>query len=456
MAELDKDLFNEAYNHSYSEEKNYVAPTDPLVKEKLEWFQDQKLGFMMHWGPYSQWGFIESWALPDEDTSWVKINYEPFASREEFKKAYVDLNKTFNPVWFNPSEWADIASENGFKYLLFTTKHHDGFCMWDTQYTDYKITDPSCPFHTNKNADVVKNLFNSFRDKGLGIAAYFSKADWHCPYYWAPGMRDSAWTNRNPTYDTQEYPWLWERFVQFTKNQILELMTKYGKIDSLWLDAGQVRPDNDYVKQDIRLSEIVAEARKYQPGLLVADRTVGGENENYVTPEQTVPAKPLGIPWESCVTLGGSFAFGYDDVPRSPKALVRLLVDIVAKGGNLALNIAPRPDGKLPTRHVQSLKGFGKWLNKNGDAIYNTRVCVPYRTGKYAYTQNLKTNTYYAIYLAEENDKPTSFEIPFNKHVSEILFNGSSVKFTHSDNLIKFTVPEGYPEEEAYVFTMKS
>ncbi|MBQ6052446.1 MAG: alpha-L-fucosidase [Clostridia bacterium] len=454
MAE-DLDMFNEDYNHSYSEAKNYVEPTDPLVKEKLEWFQDQKLGFMMHWGPYSEWGFIESWALPDEDTSWVKFDYGPFASREEFKKAYVDLNKTFNPVWFEPDKWAQIAERNCFKYLLFTTKHHDGFCMWDTAYSDYKITAPDCPFHTNKNADVCKNLFEAFRNHGMGIAAYFSKADWHTPYYWAPGMEHSAWTSRNPTYDTEKYPWLWEQFVQFTENQILELMTKYGKIDSLWLDAGQVRPDNPRCKQDIRLSEIVAKARKYQPGLLVADRTVGGENENYVTPEQTVPAKPLGIPWESCVTLGGSFAFNYDDEYRSPRALVRLLADIVAKGGNLALNIAPRPDGKLPTKGVKALDGLGTWLRKNGDAIFNTRVCVPYRTGKYAYTQNLKTSTYYAIYLADENEKPEEFEIPFNKRVARITFNGEDVPFKHENNRISFTVSPNYPEEEAYVFTMK-
>ncbi|MBO4391710.1 MAG: alpha-L-fucosidase, partial [Clostridia bacterium] len=127
----------------------------------------------------------------------------------------------------------------------------------------------------------------------------------------------------------------------------------------------------------------------------------------------------------------------------------------VAKGGNLALNIAPRPDGKLPTKGVKALDGFGTWLRKNGDAIFNTRVCVPYRTGKYAYTQNLKTNTYYAIYLADENEKPAEFEIPFNKRVGKITFNGFDVSFKHENNRISFSIPQDYPEEEAYVFTMK-
>ena len=130
--EFNGETFVDNYTHNYSAAEKYVVPTDPQVLQKLEWFQDQKLGFMMHWGPYSQWGFIESWALSDNDDAWVKTDYGPFASREEFKKAYVNLNKTFNPVWFQPEVWAKVAADNGFKYLLFTTKHHDGFCMWDT------------------------------------------------------------------------------------------------------------------------------------------------------------------------------------------------------------------------------------------------------------------------------------------------------------------------------------
>ena len=302
---------------------------------------------------------------------------------------------------------------------------------------------------------MVKSLFNAFRDEGLGIAAYFSKADWHSPYYWAPGMEYSAWCNRNPTYATEDYPWMWEQFVQFTKEQILELMKNYGKIDSLWLDAGWVEPNNPRTKQDIRLSEIVAEARKYQPGLMVADRTVGGENENYVTPEQTVPDAPLGVPWESCVTIGDHFAYHFDENYRQPKELVHMLMDIVAKGGNLALNIAPQPDGKLPEKAVVVLNGLGAWLKKNGDAVYGTRVLAPYRVGNLAYTQNLKTKTYYAVYLPEGDEQPAELVIPFEQPVSTITFNGAPVQFTRNDKAITVTLPAGYEQEAAYVFTMK-
>lgn len=436
-------------------ERNYVAPKDPLVLESLERFMDKKLGFMQHWGPYSEWGFIESWALPDEDRSWVKFDLAPFSSNEEFKRAYIDLYKTFNPVWFDPDAWAKLAKETGFKYLLFTTKHHDGFCMYDTSETDYKITSPECPFHTNKNADVVRALFDSFRAEGLGVNAYFSKADWHSEYYWAPGMERSAFTTRDPTYDTEKYPWLWEQFVKFTHNQLMELCTRYGKIDALWLDAGQVSPHNRRVKQDIRLSELLAKARVHQPGLLCADRTVGGENENYITPEQTVPDEPLLVPWESCVTLGHSFSFGYDDEYKSPLELVRLLCDIVAKGGNLALNIAPRPDGKLPTKGVVSLRGLGAWLAENGYAIYKTRICAPYREGKYAYTQRADLGEVYAIYLPDsEDDVPARFEIPYEGEVSAVYFGGVKLPFERDGSLITIE-PEEIKPSLGYVITLK-
>ncbi|MCU6339475.1 alpha-L-fucosidase, partial [Enterobacter quasiroggenkampii] len=170
----------------------------------------------------------------------------------------------------------------GFKYLIFTTKHHDGFCMWDTKTTDYRITGEQTPFHTHKYADVCRHLFDAFRDRGLGIAAYFSKADWHTPTYWAPGMERSNPTWRGPSYNPQEYPELWEQFVQFTHEQIMELLTDYGRIDVLWLDAGWVCKESR-VSQDIRLGEVVEKAREKQPWLLSADRTVGGPYENIIT-----------------------------------------------------------------------------------------------------------------------------------------------------------------------------
>ena len=337
--------------HNYSNEKKWIEPKEKILLEQLEWFKDQKLGLMMHWGPYSQLGLVESWALSDDDAEWSREDIDWESDMKTFKQQYVDLNKTFNPLRFQPEEWADLASENGFKYLVFTTKHHDGFAMWDTKTTEYKITGKDCPFHTNKNADICRQLFDAFRAKGLPISAYFSKADWHVPSYWAQNQERGENMWRGPSYNPLDKPELWDEFVQFSHNQMLELLTEYGRIEMLWLDAGWVAAKNN---QDIRLGEVVEQARKTQPWLLTADRTVGGPYENIVQRlEQMVPKEPIYVPWESCITMGSAFSFRYEDQYKTGQELVHLLIEIVAKGGNLALNVAPQPDGRLPKGHCK-------------------------------------------------------------------------------------------------------
>lgn len=441
LIEEEKEDFIEQGVHNYSSEKEWVKPEDPLLLERLEWFKDQKLGLMMHWGPYSQLGLVESWALSDTDEEWSRNEIDWDIDAEELKRQYFALNKTFNPLRFQPDLWAELAAENGFKYLNFTTKHHDGFCMWDTHTTDYRITGPDCPFHTHKFADITKQLFDAFRAKGLGISAYFSKADWHTPYYWAPGMKPGTTTSRGPTYDPKEYPWLWEQFVQFTHEQIMELMTNYGRIDVLWLDAGWV---NDYRDQNIRLGEVVDKARKIQPWLLSADRTVGGPYENLITPEQTLPERALHVPWESCITMGSAFSFRYEDNYKSVRQLIHLLVEIVAKGGNLALNVAPQPDGRLSKTAIARIKGMGAWLNVHGEAIYGTRACEPYSVENVQFTQ--KGDTTYAFYLyKDENENiPDELHIPIQGNFNRIdLVGGQEVlDFSRTEAGIVVRLPE--------------
>lgn len=442
--------------HTYSAVDTYAAPTDPKVLKQLEWFQDQKLALMMHWGPYSQLGIVESWALSDQDAEWSRDSIDWDIDNEAFKKQYFDLNKTFNPIRFEPEKWADLAAEAGFKYLIFTTKHHDGFCMWDTKYSDYKTTAPDCPFHTHKYADICKNLFESFRKRGLGISAYFSKADWHIPTYWNSKFDRGNFTWRGPSYNPTENPELWEKFVQYTQNQIKELCTEYGKIDILWFDAGWVCSQ---ANQDIRLGELIDEIRKFQPWILSADRTVGGPYENYVTPEQCVPSKPLGIPWESCITMGTSFSFKYEDTYKSPREIINLLVDVVAKGGNLALNVGPQPDGRLPEGAIRSMKGIGEWLKVFGESIYGTRVVAPYKQDNIAFTK--KGNTIYALrmYKDENEQVESQIKIPINKNVSSVNLLGSniSIPFEKADNNIIVTLPESELQSTpiAHVFKLQ-
>jgi alpha-L-fucosidase len=140
--------------------------TDPLVLKKLEWFQNMKFGLLMHWGPYSQWGVVESWSICSEDEPWCQRNMDDYV---EYCKKYEQLKETFSPVKFDPDKWAVAAEYAGMKYVVFTTKHHDGFCMFDTKQTDYRITDPGCPFHSNPRANIAKEMFDAFRKQGFGI-----------------------------------------------------------------------------------------------------------------------------------------------------------------------------------------------------------------------------------------------------------------------------------------------
>lgn len=322
-----------------------------------------------------------------------------------------------------------MAEEAGIRYLLFTTKHHDGFCMWDSRYSDYRITAEDCPFHTHKYADICGHLFEAFRKRGIGIGAYFSKADWHVDSYWKKGCARDDYMWRGPSYDPAARPEEWERFVTFTQNQIKELAARYGKLDIMWFDAGWVCPQSG---QDIRLGEVIDEIRNWQPGMLCADRTVGGPYENYITPEQCVPDQPLGVPWESCITLGTSFSFAYEDTYKKPREVILLLIDIVAKGGNLAINVGPQPDGRLPAGAVESLKGMGRWLKLYGDAIYGTRVCAPYKKGNIAFTQ--KDGKVYALELFPEEGSPVPEEVflPWEGEVKKVslLDCGKEVPFT--------------------------
>lgn len=425
--------------HGCSKEESYIPPTDPLILERLEWFRDQKLALMMHFGPYSQMGAECSWCLSEED-SWARSEVDWEEDLETFRRQYLDLNKSFNPVRMQPDKWAEFAVENGFKYLIFTTKHHDGFCMFDTKYSDYKVTSPDCPFHTHKYANVAKSVFDAFREKGLGIAAYFSKPDWSCPWYWAKGMEIPWGKNRRPTYDPKEHPEIWEAFTRYTHNQIMELVENYGKLDILWLDGGTVRPSNGL---DIRLSEVVERAREVQPWLITADRTAATENENYITPEQAIPESVIHVPWESCITIGKRWIYRYNDNYKSARTLVRMLIEVVSRGGNLAINVGPQADGRLPEEALRELRGLGGWLKVNGEAIYGTRALDTAQIDDVMYTK--KGNILYALLpLQEGKTLGQSVDIPTDRAIKEVTCLGfdAPLFFVKTNKGVQVTLPE--------------
>ncbi len=366
------------------------------LHDRLEWFMDLRFGLILHWGPYAQWDCCESWPLVP-DALWARTDdMSCWTGRGKdlarFSRDYRALNRTFNPVKFDPDAWANIAVEAGFRYVTFTTKHHDGFCMFDTATTDYRITHPDCPYHRNPKANVAREVFNAFRRKGLAASCYFSKSDWNSPYYWSP---DSPPVNCSPNYNTRENPGRWNKFVSFAHRQVEELMSGYGPFDVLWLDGGQVRPPD----QDIRMADLAAMARRHQPGLIIADRTVGGPYENIVTPEQEIPDKPLGVPWESCMTLGNRWKYWSSDVFKPASKVIEMLIETTAKGGNLLLGVGPGPDGSFPTEAVSRLREIGAWLRINGEGIFGSRARPPYASGPVRFTR--RGSYAYAFLLPE-------------------------------------------------------
>ncbi len=444
----------------------YTVPADAKVREKLADWKKIKFGLLMHWGTYSQWGVVESWSICPEDEGWTQRRGPYSADWYTYLKAYENLQTTFNPVKFNPERWAAAAKDAGMKYVVFTTKHHDGFCMFDSKETDYKITGSKSPFASNPKANVAKEVFSAFRNQGFMTGAYFSKPDWNTKDYW---WRYFPPKDRNVSYDPKKYPQRWEDFKTFTYNQIQELMTGYGTMDILWLDGGWVRPKSSIDttvewqrtithNQDIDMPKIAAMARTHQPGLLVVDRTVHGEYENYVTPEQQVPATYLPYPWESCITLGNSWSYVPGDQYKSSRKVIHMLTDIISKNGNLLLNVGPGPDGEWDSLAYNRLEAIGKWMKINGEAVYESEADpnLP-RQGKWAFTR--KGTAVYAIYQVAENElieNSLTVNLPAGVKVKGVSVIGGpqKVKFTQNGaQVVLFTTDKSIVKQtEALVF----
>ena len=377
---------------------DYQWPEDQQVVEKLKNWQDLKFGIILHWGVYSVPGMVESWQITSED--W--ITPDPVRTYEEEKQWYWGLSKDFNPTQFNPEQWAKVAKDAGMKYVVFTTKHHDGFCMWDTKTTDYSVAHSG--FANNPKKDVAKYVFDAFRNEGLWAGCYFSKPDWHSEYYWWPAK---ATPNRMHNYQIKDYPERWANYQKFVYNQVDELMNNYGKFDILWLDGGWCTSP----KEDIKLDDIVNNARKAQPGLIVVERACPGKHENYQTPEQTIPDHQINNPWESCITLTHDWGWTNHPVFKTPAKVIATLTEIVAKGGSLLLGVGPTPEGLIEDGSVDILQKIGNWMDANGEAIYSTVTTPVYQNADKSvwFTANKDGKTLYAI--VPQDDKtglPTS------------------------------------------------
>jgi len=338
------------------EEQLYVS------KERLEEWNDWRFGMFIHWGPWSQREVGYIWKMVNEET------------KEVGSKSF-DLWETFNPVDFDPAKWAKAAKNAGMKYVVFVVKHHDGVNNYDTQLSDYKVTNPIVPYSSNENADLTKAVVDAFRAEGLAIGLYYSHIDWHHPdgrYY----SRDH-W-DFDPTRVDRDRE-SWERFAEFEKGQIRELLTNYGKIDILWYDiawptgaTGNKHTENPIIREDV--IELISLMKELQPDIIFNDRGTdkfGG----FYTPEQNVPTTGLPGYWESNITITNERGFWYkgDQVTaKSPERLTPMLIEIAAKGGNFLMNVGPRPDGELSKTEYDALAGIGDWMTKNSESIYGT------------------------------------------------------------------------------------
>ncbi len=310
----------------------------------------------IHWGLY---------ALPARH-EWVK-NHERMTN-EQYQK-YFDV---FNPDLFDPHEWAKMAKDAGMKYVVLTAKHHEGFCLWDSKYTDYKST--NTPF----GRDIIKEYVEAFRAEGLKVGFYYSLIDWHHPDYTIDRnhplrqQTDSAYDRLNKGRDMNVYR-------QYIKNQVTELLTNYGKISIIWFDFsfpgkhGKGRDDWDS-------ENLLKLARKLQPGIIVDDRLDLSDVEggwDFKTPEQVKVQKwpevnGKRVPWETCQTFSGSWGYYRDEYTwKSPAQLIELLIESVSKGGNLLLNVGPTGRGVFDYRAQERLAAMGKWMKFNSRSIYN-------------------------------------------------------------------------------------
>jgi alpha-L-fucosidase len=437
----------QTFVHEPSE--RYVAPKEPSVKQQLDQWQDLKFGMLIHWGLYSQLGIVESWSICAEEADWIPR--DSTIAYDTYKRKYWSTIDTFKPDRFDPAAWAKAGKQAGMNYMVFTTKHHDGFNLFDTRQTDFSITHGA--FKDDPRSNAAKEVFNAFRNENYWIGAYFSKPDWHSPYYWWDRY---ATPNRSNNYRIDQNPWRWNQFKTFVYNQIEELVNgDYGKIDILWLDGGWVCAP----KQDIDMPKIAAMVRKYQPSMLIVDRTVAGEFENYQTPERGIPATQLNVPWESCIPLGNDWGFVPNDAYKSSAKVIHTLIEATAKGGNLLLGIGPKADGTLPTAVVSILENIGVWLHKNGEAIFNTRITPVYNDGNTWFTQSKDGKTIYALVGLEEGE-PLPHTIrwqgnePRPKSKIICLQTGKAVQWKKTAGGIEIRVPvSAFPTDSpAYAF----
>lgn len=327
---------------------------------RMEWWRDARFGMFIHWGLYAV--PAGEWNGGTNHAEWIRTTAQiPLETYDEFLPQ-------FNPVKFDAIEWVRMAKAAGMKYITITSKHHDGFCLYDSRHTDFDVM--SSPF----KRDIMKELADACHDADIKICWYHSIMDWHHPDY----IPRRGW-EKDRTEDGADF----DNYVEYMKKQLKELLTNYGPIGVLWFDGEWENTwNNDYGE------EIYNYVRSLQPDIIINNRVgasragmegmtqEGGFAGDFGTPEQTIPATGLsGVDWETCMTMNGHWGYNAVDKDfKSSKDLLQKLADIASKGGNFLLNVGPTAEGLFPQESIDRLAAMGKWMDKNGEAIYGTNA----------------------------------------------------------------------------------
>ena len=396
--------------------------TDEQRKERMQWWTNDRFGMFIHWGLY---------ALPARH-EWVK-QYERMTN-EDYQKYFDE----FNPDLYNPREWAKMAREAGMKYVVITAKHHDGFCLFESRYTDYHAV------NTPYGKDLIKDYVDAFRAEGLGIGFYYSLIDWHHPHFTIDRVHPQR-TSSEEEYKRMNKGRDMAIYREYMKNQVRELLTYYGKIDIIWLDysyPGEFGKGRD----EWGSVELLKMVRELQPQILVNDRLDLREYRDgwdFTTPEQfKVQSWPEingeKIPWETCQTFSGSWGYHRDEHTwKDNKQLLVLLIESVSKGGNVLLNVGPTGRGSIDYRAQEALENMGAWMKYNSRSIYGcTQAPAEFEAPESSIlTYNPETNRLY-IHLI---DYPiTNYRLPGMR--GKVKY----AQFLHDASELLITAPYGH------------
>lgn len=389
----------------------------------LDDFMSKRFGMFIHFGPVTLRGTEIGWSrgheVPVED--------------------YDNLYKEFDPVLFDANKWAKAAQDAGMKYLTITSKHHDGFCLWPSKYTDYNIM--NSPF----KRDIVGELANACRKQGIAFCIYYSILDWHDKNYPIHNLGDTV-----PDPNANMH-----LFIETIKNELTELITNYHPY-MLWFDGNWEKPwTNEYAK------EIYSLIKKLDPAVIVNNR-LGKESEkkitaqtvgDYATPEQEIGEINLKDPWESCITICTQWAWKPNDKMKSLKESIQTLVSTSGGSGNLLYNVGPMMDGRMEKRQIQMLAAMGDWLKKYGESIYGTRG-GPYKPNK-EYATTRKGNKIF-IHLFNRNENSIKLQaIPDRQINKAYLLNGLVLSFKQQANFIEINLPLVLPDKNDTVIVLE-